>query len=91
MPQKVILISGRICTWKTHLSSKLEQRRGFHHLRTRDRLREVAAHRQLPQDRMSLQALGDALDKETGFSWVYDFVNEALADNATGRPIVVEL
>lgn len=90
MPRKVILISGRICTWKTDLSSKLERRRGFKRLSTSEKLRELAEQRDSPKDRKSLQELGDTVDRETGFEWVYDFVREALEDSSTERPIVVD-
>lgn len=90
MPRKLVLISGRICTWKTDLSSKLERRRGFERLSTSNKLRELAEQRDHPTDRKSLQALGDTLDNETDFAWVYDFVCEALKDGSTEKPVVVD-
>jgi len=90
MSRKVILVSGRICTWKTDLSSKLERRRGFYHLRTSDKLREIASQRGLPQDRKSLQTLGDTLDRETNGAWVYEFVRDALEIGGSSSPIVVD-
>lgn len=90
MPRKVILISGRICTWKTDLSSKLERRRGFRKLSTSGKLRELADERGWPKDRKSLQALGDTLDTETNFAWVYDYVQESLVDGSSQKPVVVD-
>lgn len=90
MPRKVVLISGRICTWKTDLSSKLERRRGFQRLSTSNKLRELAEQRDHPKDRKSLQALGDTVDQETNFAWVYEFVREALEDGSTEKPVVVD-
>ena len=90
VPRKVILISGRICTWKTDLSSKLERRRGFRRLSTSNKLRDLAHVRGQPTDRRSLQGLGDTLDQETNFSWVYDYVKEALEVCSGEQPLVVD-
>lgn len=90
MPRKVVLVSGRICTWKTDLSLKLERRRGFQRLSTSAQLRHLAEERGVAKDRKNLQALGDTMDRETDFAWVYDFVQEALSGGETEGPIVVD-
>ena len=38
----------------------------------------------------SLQTLGDNLDQETNYAWVYDFIRKALEENTTQKPIVVD-
>ncbi len=90
MQRKVVLLSGRICTWKTKLSSKLERRRGFQRLSTSAELRQVAQARGHLTDRKSLQVLGDELDLETNFAWVHEFVRKELEDELTEKPIVVD-
>lgn len=90
LTKKVVLISGRICTWKTDLSKKLEQRRGFERLSTSEYLSGLARERGLKDDRTSLQRLGDEVDHETDFAWVYKLVEEELRSRSSSKPIVVD-
>lgn len=90
MTRKMILISGRICTWKTDLSKKLEERRGFKRLSSSAHLRNVADQRGLAKDRKSLQELGDTIDGETSSKWLLELVKEELENVEDGRPIVVD-
>lgn len=90
MTRKIVLISGRICTWKTNLSKKLEQRRGFHRLSTSSYLRELAKEQSIAIDRKTLQKLGDDRDVATDSKWVYDFVQDELKRSHSEKPIVVD-
>lgn len=69
---KIVLISGHIGTGKTKLCNKLEEDFNFRIIRSKDILRRHAEEKGLNNDRLSLQKLGDKLDKETKGAWLLD-------------------
>src|SRR5689334_6260672 len=79
----IVLLSGEICTGKSKLCENLEQRFGFKILKTKDALKQIALerHRRLSGDRLSLQRLGEFLDRETNGSWVRNFFQREVLDN----------
>ena len=77
--QQVILISGRICTGKSGLGRRLKSEFGYHLIRTSEILAEEAQQRGTSTDRLSLQALGDAMDIETDHRWTMDAVEKHLS------------
>ncbi len=78
MKSHVVLVSGRICTWKSKLAQKLSEKRDFQLVSTSEILKNIANDRNRPTDRSSLQELGDELDSETKFQWVFDHISEEL-------------
>ncbi|UGV25053.1 adenylosuccinate synthetase [Rhodopseudomonas boonkerdii] len=88
--RQVVLISGHICTGKSDLARRLKEEFAFHSIRTSDILREIADHRRLPNDRVSLQTLGDCLDAETNSRWVFEHVLRQVNLLPANRPIIVD-
>jgi adenylosuccinate synthase len=73
MPQ-IVVLTGRTCNGKTHLTRSLNEEFGYEVVDTSALLIADAESRGLPQDRIALQKLGDQLDQETSFRWVFDAV-----------------
>lgn len=88
--RQVVLISGRICTGKSGLARRLRDEFGYHPIHTSDVLREVAEERGVKADRLSLQELGDELDRETEHRWVLTAVENHVAELATDQPVVLD-
>lgn len=74
MKKKIIIISGRICTWKSAFAQKLSEEYGFELIKTSDVLRERSSSQ---LTRNELQECGDSLDDSTDFRWVHDAVVSA--------------
>ncbi|MBI5127870.1 MAG: adenylosuccinate synthetase [Rhodopseudomonas palustris] len=87
---QVVLISGHICTGKTDLAKRLQRDFGYHVVRTSDLIRAEAEKRGLNTDRLSLQALGDRLDAETGHKWLLDSVLTQTSGLPFEQPVVVD-
>lgn len=88
--RQVVLISGRICTGKTELAECLSEKFGYHVIRSSQILKGKATARGESFDRLSLQALGDALDKETNHRWLFEEY-EAIAEGLPAdRAIVID-
>jgi len=88
--RKVVLISGRICTGKSELANRLQDEFGYHVIHTSLTLKRVAGERRLSDDRLTLQALGDTLDKETDHRWVLKEFQERVASIPVGAPVVID-
>lgn len=78
----IVILSGEIAAGKTTLSEALTNRFNFHHLRTRGALKE--RFEQLKNvnsdERGSLQAFGEQLDKDTAGAWVRDHFQKEVRD-----------
>jgi adenylosuccinate synthase len=88
--RQIVLISGRICTGKSGLCKRLHDEFGYIQIRTSEILKKIAEERRAKTDRISLQELGDVLDKETNHRWVLDFVLRATETIDADTPIVVD-
>ncbi len=88
--RRVILVSGRICTGKSALAESLKNEFAFHVLRTSSILSEIALERGFGRDRLSLQALGDRLDAETGHRWVFDAYEQFSKKCAPHERVVID-
>ena len=62
----------------------MSEKRDYHLLSTSRYLKEIANSKSRPTDRTSLQKLGDELDGETKFKWVFDYIKTEV-ENATGK------
>lgn len=88
--RQVVLISGRICTGKSDLARSLEAEFGYRILRTSKILSEIAASHGTGSDRLSLQVLGDKLDADTKFRWVFDAYERYSRTLPDGESVVVD-
>ncbi|RZS81223.1 adenylosuccinate synthetase [Pigmentiphaga kullae] len=88
--RRIVLISGHLCTGKSALARALRDEFGFHVVKSSDILRDIAKSRDFGKDRISLQRLGDEMDKGTSGAWLYDKVMEISRDTAPRRTIVVD-
>jgi adenylosuccinate synthase len=87
--REIVLISGRLCTGKTGLAVALEAEFNYSQIKSSDLVVAEAAKRGLPNDRKSLQKLGDDLDRETNGKWLYDLVlAEAAKLGGDGKVVV---
>lgn len=79
----IVLLSGEICTGKSKLCESLEQNFGFTILKSKEALKQIASERNkhLKEGRISLQRLGESLDKETEGTWLRDFFQREILDN----------
>lgn len=69
---QIVILTGRTCNGKSTLAMLLREEYGFEIFDTSERLQREARKRSRRRDRLTLQKLGDALDKETNFKWVLD-------------------
>ena len=90
MKPKVVLISGRICTWKTNLAEKLCEKRSYQLISTSSILRGIAEASNKPTDRISLQKLGDEMDRDTNSKWVFDNISTEIKKATKYLPLVVD-
>jgi dephospho-CoA kinase len=70
----VVLLSGPVAVGKTTLRDALVVGHGFSNVRSSEYLRQRAASLALIDDRLSLQELGDKLDRDTDYRWLVDDV-----------------
>src|SRR5438552_2711779 len=70
MAKMIVLLSGSVASGKSTLASLLEQRFSFEIVKTWQLLKTVRPA--VPQDRESLQALGEELDKKTAGQWLVE-------------------
>src|SRR5258708_7862763 len=76
MAKIIVLLSGSVASGKSTLASLLENRFGFQIVKTWQLLKTVRP--ELPQDRESLQAFGEELDKKTGGQWVVEQLDKVV-------------
>jgi len=72
--KRLLLFSGPMACGKTSISEVLQARYGFFPVSSGAYLRAELTARYQMLDRHNLQELGDALDKETDFSWLIESV-----------------
>lgn len=85
--QRILLISGHICTGKSDLTAALAETYGFAILKTSEYIRNLPSAK---DDRISLQKLGDELDQQTDGKWVLDCINDYLKKNPNAERIAVD-
>ena len=88
--KQVVLISGHICSGKSRLARDLARQFGFRPVKTSEVVRRHAQERRRPTDRLSLQALGDELDKSTSGRWVSEEVARLSSETSAGARVVVD-
>jgi adenylosuccinate synthase len=88
--RQLVLLSGRTCTGKSELAKKLEQNFHFNVFYSRRLLDVEAKSRGIQPNRLSLQALGDMLDKERSSRWLIGAVAERAEGLSANQPIVVD-
>lgn len=88
--KRIVLVSGHLCTGKSGLAKALEREFGYYVVKSSQMLREIAVQRESPLDRVSLQRLGDAMDKETGGKWLYDSVMSHLEQVSVHDRVVLD-
>lgn len=66
----LLLLSGEICAGKSSVCTELTNRFGFTSVSTGGYLQKIALEKKLIADRITLQKLGDSLDKETNGEWL---------------------
>lgn len=72
--KRLLLLSGPMASGKTSVSVNLQERYGFVPISSGSFLRQKLTAQNHPLDRHRLQELGDALDRDTDFSWLIDSV-----------------
>ncbi|UGX99895.1 adenylosuccinate synthetase [Bradyrhizobium quebecense] len=88
--RQVVLISGHICTGKSELAQRLRVEFGYHSVSTSGILKSKATADSRPTDRLSLQLLGDELDRKTDHSWLLNEVAKEAEHLTSDHPIVVD-
>jgi adenylosuccinate synthase len=86
MPKMILLLSGSVASGKSTLASLLEQRFGFQVVKTWHLLKAVQPD--VPQDRQSLQALGEELDRKTSGRWVVEELDKVVRGTPDGLIVV---
>jgi adenylosuccinate synthase len=85
---KIVLLSGHICSGKSHVAENLVTRNSFRRVKTSDVVRAIAEREGLPTDRGALQRLGDTLDVQTEGRWVLEAVISLLRDDPNANVVV---
>lgn len=88
--RQIVVLSGRTCSGKSQLASRLESEFSFFKIQTGDILKKYAKEHNQPEDRLSLQALGDQRDRETRHRWVLDAVLEQIKNLPPDQRVVVD-
>ncbi len=90
MPITIVALSGPICSGKSTLAELLVEKEGAIKVKTNELLREIKPN--LKPTRLSLQKLGDQLDRQTNGKWVSDGVVKKLdpIDKASNQLIVID-
>jgi adenylosuccinate synthase len=79
---RIVILSGPICSGKSALSQRLEERFGAQIIKTRDLIKQ-----QLPrvkEERESLQRAGEKLDRNDGGAWVQNALSRYLQASQSG-------
>ena len=90
MPQKIVILSGPVCSGKTTLAESLESTFKVKLFKTRQFLRERGAKEKIPSERGAMQTFGDYLDRRTGGSWVRDDLLQKLSNVAENDVVVLD-
>ena len=86
MPERIVILSGKVGSGKTTLSNQLARSFNLTLLKTRNFLRKRAEG--VPSERKALQAFGERLDRRTHGEWVREDIQHA-ADELPGNAIIV--
>lgn len=86
MAKMIVLLSGSVASGKSTLASLLEQRFGFHVVKTWQLLKAIRPD--VPQDRESLQTFGEELDQKGGGEWVVEQLDKVARTMPEGRIVV---
>jgi adenylosuccinate synthase len=90
---RIVVVSGPVGAGKSTLAHRLQRRYCAVHVRTPDIMHDYAIGRgvSLADERREMQDFGDQLDRDTGGSWVSDWLSEKIADGQIiGELIVVD-
>jgi len=90
MPQKIVILSGPVCSGKTTLAESLEATFKVRLFKTRHFLRERGQKAQIPSERGAMQRFGEQLDRRTGGSWVRDDLLKQLAGVPENAVVVLD-
>jgi hypothetical protein len=89
-PRVVLAIGGRTSSGKTSVTSLLNDRFGWQHMAFGDYVRDVAADRGIPDDRRSLQDLGESMIETLGLEAFCMSALEASGLDANSAPCLIE-
>jgi adenylosuccinate synthase len=78
---RIVVLTGRTCNGKTRLAKLLNVEFDFYVFDTSDEIKKAAKEAGKKCDRLSLQKIGDQLDKKTKHKWVFDAVRKASKKN----------
>lgn len=86
-----MIISGRVSTGKSGLARRLEERFGYHRIKTSQLVQSEASRRgEASNSRRDLQRFGDILDAETSSLWVFEDYAAAVRNLAGDVPVVID-
>jgi len=88
--RQIVLLSGRTCTGKSKLGRQLSNEFKFRLIKTSDILAKKEKEKKRPSDRLSLQAAGDILDRNTKYKWIYDEISKLDSELSLGDGIIVD-
>jgi adenylosuccinate synthase len=88
MPDRVIILSGKVGSGKTTVAEKLATGFGVSRFKTRHFLKELAVD--IPAEREALQSFGEKLDRKTGGAWVEKGVRTFAEGLPTSATIIVD-
>lgn len=88
--RQIVLISGKIRNGKSSLANRLNKEFGYHLIRTSESVRSEAFKLGKRTTRASLQKVGDALDVQSKFQWLFDAVVNKSRSLGKNVPIVID-
>lgn len=88
MPRRVVVLSGPVASGKSTLAQSLVDRFHFVRVRTHELIRTLKP--EVPLERKPLQDAGEALDRDTGGTWLSRGLEARLAQEAEGVSVVVD-
>src|ERR1700730_8216279 len=88
--QRLVLLSGRLCTGKSGLAKALSDEFGYRVLRTSKMLKDEATRRGCSHDSFTLRKLCDQLDAESNHGWIFNEVIKQSAHWHGDEAIVID-
>ena len=88
MPRRVVVLSGPVASGKSTVAQSLVDRFQFLRIRTHELIRTLKPD--VPLERRPLQEAGEALDRETGGTWLSGTLESRLAREDEAISIVVD-